>query len=375
MGPETGFSFRVVQPAPPLGVKSVPLDFEIQCGLEISKSSLARGFSKIITSLGFQNHLSNARGIFGLYWFASLRRNFQLSRKLFSAHPQMAEQIRLGLQGYARVPRRTRVMGILNVTPDSFSDGGKAFDPFKALDQALQMQAEGADLIDIGGESTRPGARGVSAEEEIKRVIPVLPLLSKKIKIPLSIDTTKAEVARRAVGQGVSLVNDISALQGDPRMAETLKRLGVPVVLMHMKGRPRTMQRAPRYGEVITEIMTFFRFRVRFALEKGIPLKNLILDPGFGFGKTPWHNIELTRRLWEFKILGLPLMFAPSRKATLGVLTGGLPPDERLESTAAAVTAGILAGADFVRVHDVQSMVRVVKIADAIRNDRGLTRP
>jgi dihydropteroate synthase len=287
----------------------------------------------------------------------------------------MAEQIRLGLQGFARVPRRTRVMGILNVTPDSFSDGGKAFDPFKALDQALQMQAEGADLIDIGGESTRPGARGVSAEEEIKRVIPVLQLLSKKIKIPLSIDTTKAEVARRAVGQGVSLVNDISALQGDPRMAETLKRLGVPVVLMHMKGRPRTMQRAPRYGEVITEIMTFFRFRVRFALEKGIPLKNLILDPGFGFGKTPWHNIELTRRLWEFKILGLPLMFAPSRKATLGVLTGGLPPDERLESTAAAVTAGILAGADFVRVHDVQSMVRVVKIADAIRNDRGLTRP
>jgi dihydropteroate synthase len=266
-------------------------------------------------------------------------------------------------------------MGILNVTPDSFSDGGKTLDPSRALDLALRMQDEGADLIDVGGESTRPGAVDVPAREETKRVLPVLRVLSKKLKIPISIDTTKAEVALLAVNEGASLVNDISALRGDPRMAETVRRLGVRVVLMHMKGRPRTMQRNPRYGDVAAEILSFFRSRVRFALERGIRRKNLILDPGFGFGKTPRHNLELTRRLWEFKVLDLPLLFGPSRKTTLGVLTGGLPPNERLESTAAAVTAGVLAGADFVRVHDVQSMVRVVKIADAIRNDRGLTRP
>jgi dihydropteroate synthase len=227
----------------------------------------------------------------------------------------------------------------------------------------------------VGGESTRPGAKDVPAGEEAKRVLPVLQVLSKKLKIPISIDTTKADVALRAVKEGATLVNDISALRGDPRMAETVRKLGVPVILMHMKGRPRTMQRNPRYREVIGEILSFFRSRVRFALERGISRKNLILDPGFGFGKTPWHNMELTRRLWEFKVLDLPLLFGPSRKTTLGVLTGGLPPGERLEATAAVVTAGVLSGADFVRVHDVQSMVRVVKIADAIRNDRGLTRP
>ncbi len=266
-------------------------------------------------------------------------------------------------------------MGILNVTPDSFSDGGKALDPQAALDQALRMQSEGADLIDIGGESTRPGARAVPEAEEINRVLPVLRLLGKKVRVPLSVDTVKAEVARKAVGLGARMVNDISALRGDPRMADTVRRLGVPVVLMHMKGRPRTMQKNPRYGEVITEILVFFRERVDWALKKGVLREKVILDPGFGFGKTPWHNIELTRRLWEFKVLGFPLLYAPSRKSTLGLLTGGLSPCDRLEATAAAVTAGVLAGADFVRVHDVQSMVRVVKIADAIRNDRGLKRP
>jgi dihydropteroate synthase len=171
------------------------------------------------------------------------------------------------------------------------------------------------------------------------------------------------------------MVNDVTALQGDPRMADTVRRLDVPVVLMHMKGRPRTMQKNPRYGEVIGEILGFFSERVGWALEKGISRDKIILDPGFGFGKAPWHNIELTRRLWEFKVLGSPLLYGPSRKSTLGLLAGGLPPCDRLEATAAAVTAGVLAGADFVRVHDVQSMVRVVKIADAIRNDRGLKRP
>ncbi len=310
-----------------------------------------------------------------IHWSATSGKNLKIARSLSTTHPQLAEQIRIGLKGFARIPKRTRVVGILNVTPDSFSDAGKSQDPQAALDRALQMQSEGADMIDVGGESTRPGSKGVSLAEEIKRVLPVIRLLAKKIKLPLSIDTTKAQVALRGVREGAGLVNDISALRADPQMATIVSRLGVRVVLMHMKGKPRTMQKNPRYGDLIGELLAFFRERTAFAESKGISREKLILDPGFGFGKTPWHNIELTRRLWEFKALGLPLLYAPSRKSTLGQLTGGLPPAERLEATAAAVTAGVLAGADFVRVHDVQSMVRVVKIADAIRNDRGLNRP
>jgi len=375
MDPEPGISFRVLQPAPPLGVPSVPLTLELLVCFDLKSAATSRLFRRRLSSLGFNPRILVGNRLNRVQWTASLQRHLKLSRTLLSDHPRVAEQIRVGLKGYARIPRRTRVMGILNVTPDSFSDGGQTLDPSSALDQALRMQLEGADLIDVGGESTRPGAKSVSAREEMKRVLPVLRLLSKKIKIPLSIDTSKAEVAQKAVGLGVSLINDVSALRGDPRMAATVRKLDVPVVLMHMKGRPRTMQRHPRYGDVIGEILSFFRARVRFALDQGIPRKNLILDPGFGFGKTPRHNVEITRRLWEFKVLGLPLLYAPSRKATLGYLTGGLPAGERLEATAAAVTAGVLAGADFVRVHDVQSMVRVVKIAEAIRNDRGLNRP
>jgi dihydropteroate synthase len=266
-------------------------------------------------------------------------------------------------------------MGVLNVTPDSFSDGGRFLKAELALARALQMQEQGADWIDVGGESTRPGAREVDAADEKKRVLPVIRLLAKKLKIPVSIDTYKAEVALAAVGEGARMVNDIGALELDPAMAPTLARLKVPVILMHMKGRPRTMQANPFYSNVVGEILAFFKARLEKAKKAGIRENRLLLDPGFGFGKSPRHNIELTRKLYEFKSLGRPLVFGPSRKSTLGVLLGGAPPEQRLDATLAAVTAGVLLGADFVRVHDVKNTVQAVKIADAIRYDRGLKRP
>ncbi len=188
-------------------------------------------------------------------------------------------------------------------------------------------------------------------------------------------DTYKSEVALAAVGEGAQMVNDIGALRLDPRMGKTVARLKVPVVLMHMQGKPRTMQKKPVYQDLIGDLIAFFRERLEFARNCGISEERILIDPGFGFGKTPAHNVEITRRLWEFKILGHPIVNGPSRKSTLGFLLGGAPPEERIEATAAAVTASILKGADMIRVHDVKSMARVVKIADAIRYDRGLTAP
>jgi dihydropteroate synthase len=274
-----------------------------------------------------------------------------------------------------RWSHKTLVMGVLNITPDSFSDGGRYLDTSMAVEQALRMQEEGADWIDLGGESSRPGAKAVSAKEEKKRVLPVMRACTKVLRVPLSVDTYKAEVAQAAVMEGAQLVNDIGALALDPRMGKVLSRLKVPVILMHMRGKPRTMQKKPVYRDVVGEILSFFRERMDYARQCGIAEERILLDPGFGFGKTPWHNIELIRRLWEFKVLGRPLVLGPSRKSTLGLLLGGVPPEKRVEATGAAVTAAILKGADWVRVHDVQSMVPVVKIADAIRYDRGLAAP
>ena len=302
----------------------------------------------------------------------------------------MSRQIQLGLKAFKPAnswrirgrgnqpfqwARKTQVMGILNVTPDSFSDGGRFLEKESAGEQALRMQEAGADWIDIGGESTRPGAKGVSAREEKERILPVIKVCAKALKIPLSVDTYKAEVASAAVGEGAQMVNDIGALRLDLRMGKTLARLGVPVILMHIRGKPRTMQKKPVYKDILGEILAFFRGRMAYALQSGIAGDRILLDPGFGFGKTPWHNMEITRRLWEFKVLGRPLVLGPSRKSTLGVLLGGAPPERRVEATGAVVTAAILKGADFIRVHDVQSMVPMVKIADAIRYDRGLTAP
>lgn len=247
------------------------------------------------------------------------------------------------------------------------SDGGHYLDPLKAAEQAFRLQEEGADWIDVGGESTRPGAKAVSAAEEKKRIIPVIKACVKILKVHLSVDTYKAEVARAAVGEGAEMINDISAMTIDPRMGKTVSALKVPVILMHMRGKPQTMQKKPVYRDVVGDIVSYLRGRLDYARHCGITEDRLLIDPGFGFGKTDQHNLTLLRELWQFKVLGKPIVSGPSRKSTLGRLLGGLPPEQRVEATAAAVTASVLKGADFVRVHDVQSMARVVKIADAIR--------
>lgn len=256
-------------------------------------------------------------------------------------------------------------MGILNVTPDSFSDGGKFFDPDLALAHALELCRQGADIIDVGGESTRPGAEPVPVDEEIRRVVPVVQRLAKMVEVPISIDTYKAAVAERALEAGAAMVNDITALRADRQMAEVVRRFGAGLVLMHMQGEPRTMQRNPTYGDVVEEIIAFLQERVAACEQAGIPRSCLVVDPGIGFGKTVQHNFEIIRRLKEFARLQLPLLVGPSRKSFVGAVTG-LPPDQRLEGTAAAVAACVLGGAHIVRVHDVQAIRRVVAVADAI---------
>jgi dihydropteroate synthase len=262
--------------------------------------------------------------------------------------------------------RRTLVMGILNVTPDSFSDGGAFLSPDQALAHAERMAAEGADLIDIGGESSRPGAVPIPVQKELQRVIPVIERVAKAIPVPLSIDTTKAEVARRAVLSGATMINDISAMRADPAMPGVAAAADVPVVLMHMQGTPPTMQRRPAYRSLIDDIAEFFQDRLNVLGPMGIRKERVILDPGLGFGKTVEHNLEIIRSLDRFSRLGRPVLVGPSRKSFLGKVLD-LPVGERLEGTAAAVTAAVLNGASMVRVHDVREMVRVVRTADSIK--------
>ena len=257
-------------------------------------------------------------------------------------------------------------MGILNVTPDSFSDGGRWLDPKRAVRQGMSMVRAGADLIDVGGESTRPGAKPVPAKEEARRVVPVVKALAAK-GVRVSVDTSKAEVAGAALAAGATMVNDVTALRGDRRMAEVCARAGAEVVLMHMKGTPRTMQAAPRYRDVVREISAFFRERLNFALRAGIPRDKIFLDPGIGFGKTPEHNVEILRRLEEFRGLGVPLVLGTSRKSFIGRVLGGREPDDRVFGTAATVAVAVLRGAAVVRVHDVREMSDVVRVTDEMR--------
>jgi dihydropteroate synthase len=258
-------------------------------------------------------------------------------------------------------------MGILNVTPDSFSDGGRFFDPSSAIHRGIQMAEDGADIIDIGGESTRPGAEPISVEEEVRRTIPVIEALAKEIRIPISIDTYKAEVAKRALDAGAGIVNDISGLRYDPRMAKVVAGYSVPVVIMHMKGSPKDMQKAPVYEALIPEILDYLREGIRMATEAGIPEDKIIVDPGIGFGKRFEHNLEIIHNLCEFVLLEKPLLVGPSRKAFIGKILGDVPSEERLEGTAAAVAISIFNGAHIIRVHDVKEMAKVVKVADAIK--------
>lgn len=259
---------------------------------------------------------------------------------------------------------RPLLMGILNVTPDSFSDGGRYLEPRRALSHALRMQAEGADLIDVGAESTRPGARPVSLKEELSRLMPVLERLVPRLQVPISVDTAKAGVARRAVEAGASMINDVTALR-DPRMPEVVARAHVPVILMHMRGTPRTMQHRATYRRLLPEIQQELRGALKRALSAGIPRRNILIDPGIGFSKDAQQNLLLLKRLSVFKRMGLPIVVGPSRKSFLGQVTGRAVGD-RLFATAAAVAISVANGADVVRVHDVGAMRQVANLAWAI---------
>jgi dihydropteroate synthase len=263
--------------------------------------------------------------------------------------------------------QRTLIMGTINVTPDSFSDGGRFFDGEKAIEQGLRLAQQGADILDIGGESSRPGAKPLDEGEEIRRILPVIRSLAQKIEIPISVDTRKANVAEKALDAGAEMINDISALRFDERMAELASGRNVPVVLMHMKGDPETMQLDTHYNDLLGEILNFFRERVAFAESKGIPAKQIILDPGIGFGKSleEKHNLILLRYLQKFQILEKPLLVGTSRKAFIGKILG-LPPEDREEGTMATVAVAVFNGANIVRVHEVEKMRRVVQVVDAV---------
>jgi len=255
-------------------------------------------------------------------------------------------------------------MGVLNVTPDSFSDGGRYLRPDRAATHAERMADAGADLIDIGGESTRPGALPVPLEEELRRVIPVIKRVATRCRLPISIDTSKAEVARRAIEAGAAMVNDVTALMGDPEMAGVVAGAGVPVVLMHMRGTPETMQRRPRYRALMEELLRFFRGRIDAALAAGIDRNRILIDPGLGFGKTVAHNLEILQQLERLARLRRPILVGPSRKSFLGRLTDQSV-EQRLEGTAAAVTAAVLHGARVVRVHDVGVIRHFLDVLEA----------
>jgi len=263
------------------------------------------------------------------------------------------------------VGRRTLVMGVLNVTPDSFSDGGRWLDPDRALRHARDMVRHGADLIDVGGESTRPGAGPVPAREELRRVVPVVEALAAE-GILVSVDTSKGVVAEAALRAGAAVVNDVTALR-DRATARAAARHGAGVILMHMKGEPRTMQKAPRYENVMAEIADFLRARLEFALRAGIGRDKLFVDPGIGFGKTAEHNETILRRLGELRQLGHPVVVGTSRKRFIGTALGGRGIGDRLFGTAATVAAAVLRGADVVRVHDVREMSDVARMTDVLR--------
>lgn len=262
--------------------------------------------------------------------------------------------------------RRTAVMAVLNVTPDSFFDGGRHFDAGRAIAAGMAMMQAGADIIDIGGESSRPGAEPVSQTDELARVIPVIQGLRRQCALPISIDSYKAPVARAALDAGADIVNDISALGFDPVMASMVAKEKVPVVLMHMRGTPRTMQADPQYADVVREVRDFLAERLYDAMDVGIDAESIVLDPGIGFGKTVEHNIQLLRGLAILGALGQPLLVGVSRKAFIGKILG-LAPDQRLEGSLAAAVAAVLGGANIIRVHDVAETCRAVRIADALR--------
>ena len=262
-------------------------------------------------------------------------------------------------------------MGVLNVTPDSFSDGGRALDPQRALDVALELEAAGADIIDIGAESTRPGAAAVSPTEEIARARPVLKALAPRIKVPMSIDTYKASVAAIAIDEGALMVNDISGFDYDHEMGTVVAKHGVPAVLMHTRGRPEDMYAHAEYGDVVADVIRDLQRCVTRAQDFGVARKQLIVDPGLGFAKRAAQSMAALVGLGRIAELGLPILIGPSRKSFLAAATGPLDPEDRDWPTAAAVTASILGGAHIIRVHAVEKMIHVARVADALRHATG----
>ncbi|MGA2483099.1 MAG: dihydropteroate synthase [Candidatus Acidiferrales bacterium] len=264
--------------------------------------------------------------------------------------------------------QRTLVMGVLNVTPDSFSDGGAFLEAERAVEHALAMERDGADMVDIGGESTRPGSEGVSVEEELGRVLPVIEGLRGQLGIPISIDTRKAEVAEAAIAAGAEIINDISGLKCDPRIAKVAAQRRVALVLMHMRGEPKTMQKGPFARNVMRDVIAGLRASARKAMQAGVLRNQIVLDPGIGFGKSFAQNYEILAQLAELGKLGFPLLVGTSRKGFLGTALASegepLPPEERIWGTAATVAASILGGTHIVRVHDVKEMVQVARVAD-----------
>ena len=262
---------------------------------------------------------------------------------------------------------RTLVMGIINVTPDSFADGGVRFDPARAVADGLRMVADGADILDVGGESTRPGAEPLAAEEELRRVLPVVEQLAREVSVPVSVDTYKAVVAREAIGRGASIVNDVSGLQYDEELAEVVARTGAGLVLMHNRGRSREMYREADYGDAAGEVTRELQAAIDRATAAGVARESIIVDPGLGFAKRAEHTFDVLARLDRLRVLDRPILSGPSRKSFLNEALGKRPAGEREWGTAAAITASVLLGAHIVRVHAVREMVDVVRVADRIR--------
>lgn len=305
--------------------------------------------------------VENSPRVVGYSCFEGIKceiKNDNFKRELFDvAYPH----------GKLHLGRRTHVMGILNVTPDSFYDGKRYNTAEDAVNHALKMLEEGADIIDLGGESTRPGAYPISEAEELKRVIPLIKLLSKEVRKPISIDTYKAKVAEKAIEAGASIINDIGGLLMDKHMAKVAAEAKVPVIIMHKKGSSRTMQKYPVRKNVMSEIMSYLQKSVSRAVNAGIDEDKIILDPGIGFGKTLRQNLEILKRLREFKSMGFPILIGTSRKKFIGAILK-LSVQERLNGTLATLAVAVINGAHIVRVHDVREAVQVVRICDAVGN-------
>lgn len=263
---------------------------------------------------------------------------------------------------------RLKVMGVLNVTPDSFSDGGRFVRPEISVDHALEMAAQGAEIIDMGAESTRPGSRGVSAAEQLRRLLPVLRAFRTQSRTPVSIDTQSAKVAQACLDAGANIINDISAMRHDPRMAGTVSKAGCEIILMHMRGTPRTMQRNPAYKDVVAEIILFFKQRLAASDKAGIARSSILLDPGIGFGKTLAHNLEILKRLSEFKALQCPLVVGVSRKGFLGTMTNEPAAEKRVAASVAAAVWAAVQGAEILRVHDVAEHKAALRVAEVLLN-------